>query len=61
MIQMVYSFFCTLTFFIHNDWTLIENIVDFWLLESKDHKDENAVKVFTKGGREQGSLNKMSI
>lgn len=58
--QMVHSFACTLACFIDDDWRLIERVVDFRPLESKDHEGINAAKVFVQGGRERGSLNKMS-
>jgi hypothetical protein len=36
--QMVYTFACTIASFINEDWELIQHVVDFKLLEDKEHE-----------------------
>lgn len=58
---MVFSFACTVAFFVDDDWNLIERVVDFRPLDSKDHEGINAAKAFMQGARERGGLNKISF
>lgn len=57
---MVYSFTCILAFFVDDDWKLVECIVNFCHLESKDHEGVNAAKAFIQGAQEHSALSKMS-
>lgn len=58
---MVHSFSGVTAFYIDNEWRLVERVVDFRPLESKDHEGINAAKAFIQGARSRGSLNKMSV
>jgi hypothetical protein len=57
---MVFTFACTVSSFINEDWELIEHVVDFKPLEDKEHEGLYAGKAFVNGARKRGGLNKMS-
>ena len=57
---MVFTFACTVSSFINEDWELIEHVVKFKLLEDKEHEGLYAGKALVNGTRKHGGLNKMS-
>jgi hypothetical protein len=59
--QMIYTFACTIASFIDDNWNLIEQVIDFKLLESKEHEGYYTVQAFIQSAHKIGSLNKMSI
>ncbi|KAJ2920184.1 hypothetical protein MD484_g20, partial [Candolleomyces efflorescens] len=44
--QMIYTFACTVASFIDDDWNLIERVIDFKPLESKEHEGYYAARAF---------------
>ncbi|KAF8999519.1 hypothetical protein BDQ17DRAFT_1175918, partial [Cyathus striatus] len=38
LIIMIYTFVCSIASFIDDNWALVEHIINFWPLESKEHK-----------------------
>lgn len=58
--QMVYTFACTIGCFINNDWKLIEHVVDFKLLDDKEHKGIFAGLAFVNGAAARGGLKQIS-
>jgi hypothetical protein len=57
---MVFTFDCTVSSFINEDWELIEHVVDFKPLEDKEHEGLYAGKAFVDGTRKCGGLDKIS-
>jgi hypothetical protein len=44
--QMIYTFACTISSFIDDDWNLIERVIGFKPLESKEDERYYAVRAF---------------
>ncbi|KAJ2922967.1 hypothetical protein H1R20_g14147, partial [Candolleomyces eurysporus] len=44
--QMIYTFACTIASFIDDDWNLIERVIDFKPLESREHEGYHAARAF---------------
>jgi hypothetical protein len=61
MKQMVHTFACTIGCFIDEDWRLVEHVLDFKVLEDKDHEGLYAGRAFVDGLRKRGGLNKISL
>jgi hypothetical protein len=59
--QMIYSFACSIASFIDDEWKLIERVVDFCPLESKEHEGIHAARAFIESARKVGGFKKMSI
>ena len=59
--QMVYSFACMLGSFIDDDWNLIEHVVDFKVLENKEHEGLYGGKVFVGSACRIGCFNKICL
>ena len=59
--QMVHTFACTIGYFIDSDWKLIEHVLDFKVLEDKEHEGLYAGQAFVEGLRKRGRLNKISL
>lgn len=57
---MVYTFACTIGRFVDEDWEIIERVVDFKPLETKEHQGLYGGKAFADGASKIGSLNKIS-
>lgn len=57
---MVHSFACVLGSFIDNDWNIIEWVVDFKVLEDKEHKGLHGGKAFADSACGIGCFNKIS-
>jgi hypothetical protein len=53
---MVFTFAGTLASFIDEDWQLIEQMVNFYHIQDKDHEGEWAAKAFIKTAAERGGL-----
>lgn len=58
--QMTYSFACSMAFFIADNWTIQERLVDFKALEENDHKGLYAAISFVRSAANRGGLKKMS-
>ena len=58
---MVFTFTGTIASFIDKDWQLIEQMVNFYHIQDKDHEGEWAAKAFVKTAAERGGLDKISI
>jgi hypothetical protein len=57
---MIYTFACTIASFVDDEWNLIERIIDFKPLESKEHEGLYAGLAFIKGARSIGALSMIS-
>lgn len=58
---MVFTFACTVGCFINEDWELVQHVVDFHVLEDKEHEGIHAGKAFAQGARKRGGLDKISF
>ena len=58
---MVFTFAGTIASFIDEDWQLVEQMVNFYHIQDKDHEGEWAAKAFIKTAAERGDLDKISI
>lgn len=58
---MIYSFACSIASFVDDDWKLIERVIDFRPLESKEHEGVHAARAFIESARKAGAFKKMSI
>jgi hypothetical protein len=58
--QMVYTFAATVASFVNEEWELIERVIDFKPLESKEHEGFYAARALVEGARRAGSLHKIS-
>ncbi|RXW11685.1 hypothetical protein EST38_g14171 [Candolleomyces aberdarensis] len=59
--QMIYSFACSIASFIDDDWKLIERVIDFRPLESKEHEGVHAARAFIESARKAGAFKKMTM
>ena len=59
--QMVYTFACTIGCFINDEWEIIERVIDFKLLEDKEHQGLYGGKVLADSVCKIGSLDKISL
>ena len=59
--QMVYTFACSVSCFINDDWQIIEHMIDFKPLENKEHEGLFGGKAFVDGASKIGSLDKISL
>ncbi|KAJ7588338.1 hypothetical protein C8J56DRAFT_785976 [Mycena floridula] len=59
--QMVYTFGCTVGTFINDEWEIIERVIDFKVLEDKEHEGIHAGKAFVNGAAKIGGLDKISL
>jgi hypothetical protein len=57
----VYTFACSVRFFINDDWEIIEHVIDFKALEDKEHEGLYGSKAFVNGACKIGSLDKISL
>lgn len=57
---MVYSFACSIAAWIDSDWKLVTRVVDFKVLQDKEHEGEQGGLAFVNGVRQRGGLEKMS-
>lgn len=57
--QMVYTFACTVGPFINDDWELVEHVVDFKVLEDKEHEGLHGEKAFVDGACKIGSFHQI--
>ena len=57
---MVYTFACTIGSFINEDWEFIERVVDFKVLEDKEHEGIYGGKAFVESVCQIGSFDKIS-
>jgi hypothetical protein len=58
---MVYTFACSVGYFINDDWALIERVIDFKPLEDKEHEGLYGGKAFVDGACKIGSFDKISF
>ncbi len=56
---MVYTFACTIEAFVDDDWNLMNYIVDFQVLDNKDHVGVYGGKAFVESTRKIGGLDKV--
>ncbi|KAF8999964.1 hypothetical protein BDQ17DRAFT_1245977, partial [Cyathus striatus] len=59
--QMIYTFACSIALFIDNNWALVEHVINFWPLESKEHEGIYATHSFVDSACKAGVLSKMSL
>ena len=59
--QMVYMFACTVACFINEDLEIIEQVIDFKLLEDKEHEGLYGGKVFVDGACKIGCFDKICV
>ncbi|RXW12861.1 hypothetical protein EST38_g12992, partial [Candolleomyces aberdarensis] len=59
--QMIYLFACSIASFIDDDWKLIERVVDFHPLQSKEHEGIHAARAFVESARKTGAFKKMTL
>ena len=57
---MVYTFACTIGSFINEDWELIERVVNFKVLEDKEHEGIHGGKAFVESTCKIRSFDKIS-
>lgn len=58
---MVYTFACTIGSFINDDWKLVQHVVDFAVLDDKEHEGIYAGQAFVNGIRKRGGLDKICL
>ena len=58
--QMVFTFAGTIAHFIDDDWKLVEQVVDFYHVQEKDHAGAFAAKAFVKSAAGRGGLKQIS-
>ncbi|KAF5342711.1 hypothetical protein D9758_015876 [Tetrapyrgos nigripes] len=59
--QMIFSFAGIMAHWIDDDWKLVERLVDFKHLDSKEHVGQYAAKAFVKSASGRGGLNKITM
>lgn len=57
---MIFTFAGTIANWITDDWELVEQVIDFHVIEDKEHEGQFAAKGFAKALSEMGILEKMS-
>lgn len=57
---MIFTFAGTIANWITEDWELVEQVIDFHVIEDKEHEGQYAAKGFAKALSEMGILEKMS-
>lgn len=57
---MVFTFAGTIASFINDNWEIVERLVDFYLIEDKEHEGEHAARAFVNSASQRGGLDKMS-
>ena len=59
--QMVYMFACTVACFINEDWEIIEQVINFKLLEDKEHEGLYGGKAFVDSACKMGCFDKICV
>lgn len=57
---MVHTFACVVGSFIDEDWNLIERVIDFKILEDKEHSGIHGRRALVNSCCKVGGFNKMS-